>query len=105
MERTATEERLRHSQEYLRSVIENSSDIIAVLDHDGRIRFVSGAGEAMFGRTMAEMIGRSSVDLAHPDDIPIRERVFANALAQPGVPVSAEMRGGLRTAPISSARW
>jgi PAS domain S-box-containing protein len=92
MERAATEERLRHSEEFLRTVIESSSDTIAVLDRDGRIRFVSSGGEAMFGRTMAEMIGRTSVDLAHPDDLPIRERIFADALAQPGLPVSAEMR-------------
>jgi PAS domain S-box-containing protein len=92
MERAATEERLRHSEEYLRSVIENSSDIIGVLDPEGKTRFVSGSGQAMIGRKMADMIGKSPIDIAHPDDIPIRQRVLAQALAQPGVPVSAEIR-------------
>jgi PAS domain S-box-containing protein len=92
LDRTAAEERLRHSEEYLRTVIEGSSESITVLDREGRIRFLSGSGEAMLGRKASEVIGRTAVDLTHPDDIPVRERIFAQALAQPGVPVSAQMR-------------
>jgi len=92
IERTRTEERLRHNEEYLRTVIESSSDAIAVLDPKGKIRFVSGSGEAMFGRTKEQMIGRTAFHLAHPDDISIRARVFEEALARPGIAVSDELR-------------
>jgi PAS domain S-box-containing protein len=91
IERTATEERLRRSEEYLRTVLESSSDVIGVLDHQSKIRFVSGSGEAMFGLTTAEMIGHATDDFTHPDDLALHRRMFAAALAQPGVAVSDEI--------------
>jgi PAS domain S-box-containing protein len=92
MERAATQERLRYSEDFLRTVIESSNDVIVVLDRESTIRFISGSGEAMLGRTVAEMIGRKGMEFCHPDDIPIRQRIFDEALAQPGVTMSAEIR-------------
>ena len=92
IERSRGEERLRRNEEYLRTVIESSSDVVAVLDRESTIRFVNGSGEAMFGRTAAEMIGRTASEFAHPDDIPIRDRLCESALANPGVAVSDELR-------------
>jgi PAS domain S-box-containing protein len=92
MERAATEERLRNSEEFLRTVIESSSDVIAVLDCESKIRFVSGSGEVWFGRKMAQLVGIKGSDFAHPDDIPIRQRIFDAALAHPDITHSAEIR-------------
>jgi PAS domain S-box-containing protein len=92
IERSRAEERLRRNEEYLRTVIESSSDVIAVLDRASTIRFVSGSGEAMFGRTVPEMIGRTASEFAHPDDIAVRDRLFEAAVAKPGVAVSDEVR-------------
>lgn len=92
LERAATQERLHYSEEFLRTVIESSNDVVAVLDRQSTIRFVSGSGAIMFGRSVAEMIGRKGMEFCHPDDIPIRQRIFDAALAQPGVTMSAEIR-------------
>ncbi len=92
LDRSAAEERLRRSEQYLHTVIGSSSDVIAVLDRESNISFMSGAGETMFGSKMDEMVGRRASDYAHPDDVPIRDRLFATALEKPGVAVSAELR-------------
>jgi PAS domain S-box-containing protein len=92
IERTASEQRLRNSEEFLRTVIDSSSDVIAVLDRESKIRFASGSGEVMFGRRVAEMIGLKGSDFAHPDDMSIRQRLFDAALARPGITNSAEIR-------------
>ena len=62
------EEALRDSEERYRMVAETASDIIVVIDQDGRIQFVNSASENMFGYTSAEMIGQSLTMLV-PEDL------------------------------------
>jgi PAS domain S-box-containing protein len=92
LENAAAEQRLRTSEEFLRTVIESSNDVVAVLDRDNRVRFISGSGEAMFGQTMAQMIGHKGADFAHPDDVLKRQRIFDAAVACPNITHSAEIR-------------
>ncbi|MEX2281950.1 MAG: ATP-binding protein [Gemmatimonadota bacterium] len=49
LERTATESRLRRSEDYYRSLIEKSSDLILVLDRHGRAKYVSPPVTRIFG--------------------------------------------------------
>ncbi|HET6725332.1 MAG TPA: diguanylate cyclase [Gammaproteobacteria bacterium] len=51
-------------------------DTICVVDAEGRYVFVSAACESLFGYTREELIGRSMIELVHPDD---RERTLAAA--------------------------
>ncbi len=46
-------------------------DAVCVVDRDGCFRFISAAGERIFGYRPEEMIGRSVLEFVHPDD---RER-------------------------------
>lgn len=43
-------------------------DAVCVVDAEGRFVFVSAAGERIFGYTPDEMLGRSMIELVHPDD-------------------------------------
>jgi PAS domain S-box-containing protein len=62
------EEELQRRERRFRSLIENGSDMILVLSHDGTIRFQSPSSERVLGITPAAMTGRNLFDFVHPDD-------------------------------------
>lgn len=60
----------------LSKVMDLLLDAICVVDVEGRYVFVSAAFERIFGYTREEIIGRSMIELVHPDD---RERTLQAA--------------------------
>jgi two-component system cell cycle sensor histidine kinase/response regulator CckA len=65
-----------------RSLIENSLDLIAVIDSEGILRFQSPSTATVLGYRPEELAGRSVLELIHPED-----RSRALALSQEGLPV------------------
>ena len=66
-ERKQAEEELRESEERYRSLVELSPDAI-VVHRDGRFVFANSAAARLFGADQAsDLIGRSNLDLVHPD--------------------------------------
>ncbi|WP_311790385.1 MULTISPECIES: diguanylate cyclase domain-containing protein, partial [Pantoea] len=66
-QRKALEDALRTAAEY-RLLIENSTDLIAHCDADGRYVSISPSYSEMIGWSADEMIGQLVVDFLHPDD-------------------------------------
>lgn len=66
-QRKALEEALRTATEY-RLLIENSTDLIAHCDTEGRYVSISPSYCEMIGWSADEIIGRPVVDFLHPDD-------------------------------------
>jgi len=91
-ERKQVEEALRSSEEKLRAVIENSPDIIQIVDSEGIIREVSSSVQRILGYKPEELIGRPSIDFVHPDDLQEVAKGFQEALNNPGVPIVTECR-------------
>ncbi|HEX7444410.1 MAG TPA: diguanylate cyclase, partial [Acidimicrobiales bacterium] len=58
----------RHDQ--FGALVEHVSDLIAVVEPSGAIRYTSPAAATMLGYSSAELAGRSLVDMVHPDDRP-----------------------------------
>ncbi|HEX2089530.1 MAG TPA: EAL domain-containing protein [Actinomycetota bacterium] len=56
-------------EELFRLVVENSQDLISITDPEGRLIYASPSHEAVIGYTPAELIGRSALELIHPDDV------------------------------------
>ena len=105
IERSRGESRLRENESYLRTLIENSTDVIVVLDDENRIRFINEPGARMFGQSSESMVGRVGGDFVHPQDLPLRDQNFTFARAHPGVPARCELRllggdGGWRVCEI-----
>jgi PAS domain S-box-containing protein len=69
-EHKRTEEFLKASEEKFRSLVENSFDVIFVLDSSGVFQFVSPSWEIHFGHPAATVIGQLFSLFIHPDDIP-----------------------------------
>src|SRR5438105_2963383 len=65
-ERKQAQESLRQNEERLRSLIENATDIITVLNRDGTRRFVSPSVQHSLGYEPQELIGKNPFDLVHP---------------------------------------
>lgn len=66
-QRKALEDALRKAAEY-RLLIENSTDLIAHCDSDGRYVSISPSYSKMIGWSADEMTGQLVVDFLHPDD-------------------------------------
>ena len=55
---------------WLRTVVENSSEIVTVVDPDGTLRYASPAFGRVLGHDPEEAIGTMNVfDLVHPEDL------------------------------------
>jgi PAS domain S-box-containing protein len=59
---------LRESEEQFRTIIENVSDMITIIDPEGRVRYASPSVESVLGYTPHELQGRSIFDFIHPGD-------------------------------------
>ena len=84
-ERKLAEEDLKDSEERFRSLVQNASDIISILNPDGTIRYVSPSVEWVLGHQPEERVGRDAFgDETHPDDIESTRDAFARGLERPG---------------------
>ena len=82
-DRTRIDAALRESEERFRSLIEQTSDIIAVVDEGGLVRYGSPSVEPVLGYHPEELLGQSAVELVHPDDRPRVLEVHLAALRDP----------------------
>jgi len=62
----------KHSsgEEHYRSLIENSLDLISILNIDGTIRYASPSHERILGYALHELVGQNALTYVHPDDLP-----------------------------------
>src|SRR2546422_6192754 len=67
-ERRRGAEALRASEQRFRSLVEHSTDVIALLDTDGTIRYSSASTHLVLGYSGTENLGRDAFELIHPDD-------------------------------------
>ncbi|MEW6211651.1 MAG: PAS domain-containing protein, partial [Acidobacteriota bacterium] len=91
-ERKQASEALRASQERFRALIENISEVIALVDADGNLRYISPAVERILGYTAEERLGRDGFELVHPDDAATLRAAFADLLKEPGRRATIEFR-------------
>jgi PAS domain S-box-containing protein len=91
-ERRQVEEALQEREEYFRKLIENTSDIITILEPDGTIRYQSPAVERLLGYRSGELDGRNAFELIHEEDHAPTLREFAELVAHPGTTRSVTYR-------------
>jgi len=86
------EEAIHQSEARFRSLIENATDIITVIDPTGTISYESPSVERFTGFKSAELIGRSAFELIHPDDLNTVLETLQTALANRGTSAMARFR-------------
>ena len=74
------------------TLLAHSSDLIAVLDEQGRVLYVNPAAQRVLGYVPEDQLGRNMFELIHPDDLAATAEKFAAATRQPGTSPSAIFR-------------
>ncbi|HUA22192.1 MAG TPA: response regulator [Bryobacteraceae bacterium] len=69
VERVRTVEALERREQHYRSLIENSLDLIMIVNNDGTIRYASPSHERILGYRSDELIGQSIRQFVHPEDL------------------------------------
>lgn len=67
-------ELLEQSENRFRALVQEGSDLIAILDENGLYKYVSPTSQTVLGIAPEEFIGKNAFDFIHPDD---RDRVLA----------------------------
>ena len=90
--RLSAESAARLTEARFRSLVQNSSDIIAVVGLDTTILFQSPSVERVLGYRPEELAGTKLVALVHPDDVPRALALAAETATRPGSSAPAEWR-------------
>jgi len=72
--------------------VQNSSDVITLVDRDGTIRYQSASIDRIFGYGNGRLLGTHFGDLVHPDDATAVLRRIDEAINIEGPPISVECR-------------
>src|SRR5919112_1826892 len=91
-ERKAAERALRASEERFRSLVQNSSDVISIVDADGAVRYHSESVRRVLGYDPGELVDGDPLALVHPDDRERVARFVAEAGLRPGVTAAETWR-------------
>lgn len=67
-ERKLSSESLKESQEFLKSIVDNSGEAIIITNMEGRITLWSRGAEEMYGYRMEEVLGKE-IDFLYPDEL------------------------------------
>ena len=79
-------------QRYYRAVADNASDSFLILSPEGTVIDASGTLKNLVGYEMDRAVGGNALRVVHRDDHELARALLDDALANPGAPVSGEMR-------------
>jgi len=88
----ARAETLHQSEERFRSLVQNASDIIAVVATDGTISYTSASVQRILGYPPQDWLGKKVFQFVHPEDRDMAENLIEQAIAFPGIDITAEFR-------------
>jgi diguanylate cyclase (GGDEF)-like protein/PAS domain S-box-containing protein len=78
--------------ERFRSLVQNSSDVVTLVDQDTTIQYQTPSVARVIGHQPSDLVGLRLLDLLHPDDVADAEKFFAESLGRSGVTPAIEWR-------------
>jgi len=84
--------KLAESEERFRSLVQNSSDIITILEESGTINYGSPSIKRILGYEPEDLVGKNMFAYVHPEDVPMVQSIFATAIQQESIPITVEFR-------------
>jgi len=88
-DRVMAQQNLARTSGFFKALIENTLDVVTIIDTEGIIRYESPSVARVLGYTQDELVGRSPLDLTHPEDVPHIRQVLDDL-----------QRGGITSAPL-----
>ncbi len=79
-------------EQHYRLLLENSSDIITILAHDGTVLYKSNSIQRILGFDPVELVGESEYDYIHPDDRDGFKSLLVNECNTGEEPVDCQFR-------------
>jgi PAS domain S-box-containing protein len=83
---------LKRNEARFRALIEHSSDLVMIVDRQGKIRYVSPASVRVAGRTQSELLGHDLTDFLPSEDVPKIRRALRSAPEKARAPVEIGFR-------------
>ncbi len=95
-------EQIQRSEERFRALVDNSNEVVSLLDREGVTLYSSQSAAAILGDPVEELVGRTPFERVHPEDQAEVRALFQTSLRSPGFPLVSEFRmrhrgGGWRT--------
>jgi PAS domain S-box-containing protein len=84
-DRKRAEAALQQREHYFRTLTENASDIIVLLDAKGNFLYVSPSSERILGYVSTDVVGKNLVEFVPSEDVPIIMQVLMDAVQNPHV--------------------
>jgi two-component system, sensor histidine kinase and response regulator len=90
--RKALEEQLQANEEYYRSILHGSSDLLTIADQSGAIRFTSDSVQRILGYPPEEVLGQPLFSFIHPEDFALSVERLSKAAEAPNVLTELRVR-------------
>jgi len=74
---------VERQRRHFRTLVEESSDVILVVDAFAEISFATPSAEHVLGRTPEELVGTNGLDPIHPDDVDRAAELFGELVEHP----------------------
>jgi diguanylate cyclase (GGDEF)-like protein/PAS domain S-box-containing protein len=88
---SASVERIR-SEDRFRAMAQNAADLVALVDPDGTLRYLSPSARSILGYDPETLVGKPVLDLVHPDERVKVEAILADLVAASGKVTTTELR-------------
>lgn len=81
---TRASARVRKTAERFHALVENSADVITVIDVSAKILYCSPSVQKALGYSVKEFKTFKGMALIHPDDVPVIQKFYIDVLQSPG---------------------
>jgi len=85
-------EQIQRSEERFRALVDNSNEVVSLLDQEGVTLYSSQSSAAILGDPVEELVGKTPFDRVHPEDQAEVRALFQTSLRSPGFPLVSEFR-------------